>query len=110
METKPEAARKKIFNGRDERWIVKEIKKNSFLSAPKLAKMVEKHLGKKASPETIRRILRKYKFRGQTARNKPFVSQKNRWKRKNFAETHGHKDFNYWKTVIDADESKFNLF
>lgn len=101
---------KKIFNEREERWIVKEIKKNPFLSAPNLAKMVEERFGKIASPETISRILRKYKFHRRTARNKPFVSQKNRWKSKNFAETRGHKDFNYWKTVIYADESKFNLF
>ncbi|PSN44110.1 hypothetical protein C0J52_07649 [Blattella germanica] len=41
---KTRSSSKKIFNERDERWIVKEIKKNPFLSAPKLAKMAEKHL------------------------------------------------------------------
>ena len=47
---KTRSSSKNIFNGRDERWIVMEIKKNPFLSAPNVEKMVEKRLVKMASP------------------------------------------------------------
>lgn len=60
-----------------------------------------------ACAETMRRVLRKYNFHGRTARNKPFVIKMNKIKRMEFAKAHLHKDFDYWKIVIYADESKY---
>lgn len=59
---------RKIFTDSDERWIIRQIKKNPHLSAPKLAIEVEKHLGKKVNPETIRIVLRKHDLNGGVAR------------------------------------------
>ena len=52
-------------------------------------------MGKKASAKIIRRILRKYNFQDQTARDKTSTKE------------HLHKDLDYWKSVIYADESKY---
>ena len=71
---------------------------------------MEKYLGEKASAESIRRIPRKYNFHGRTAGNKSFVSKKIRIEIQDFAKAHLHKDFDYWKSVIYADESKYNIF
>lgn len=100
----------KIFREADERWILRKIKKEPTISAPTLTKEVETVLGKSCNPETIRRILRKADFHGRTARNKPFVSERNKKSRLQFAESHVNKDETYWEDVIFADESKFNLF
>lgn len=57
VENKVKTSNRKIFNNADERWIVRKVKADPKLSAPKLATEVENHLGKKANAETIRRIL-----------------------------------------------------
>lgn len=100
----------KKFNAYDERWIVRKIKENPKISAPKLTNEVETYLGKSVNPETIRRILRKHNFHGRTARNKPLINEKNRRKRLDFAREYIYKDFDFWKETIFTDESKFNIF
>lgn len=107
---KPRLPPNKIFTDREEQLIVREVHKNPTLSAPKLTTAMEERLGKKCNPETVRRILRKANFHGRTARNKPLISEKNRRFRKEFAIIHQNKDIEFWKTVLFADESKFNIF
>lgn len=100
----------KIFNDADERYIVRKIKKNPKLSAPKLVAEVKNELNKSCSAETIRRILRNHDFNGRIARRKPFISRKNQAARLKFAKEHITKDSSFWEHVIFADESKFNIF
>lgn len=107
---KGRSAPNKIFNSSDERYIVRKIKANPRLSAPKVANEVEEELGKSCHPETIRRVLREHDFNGRVARKKPFISDKNRKCRLKFAQDNLHKDNAYWNTVLFCDESKFNIF
>lgn len=107
---KGRCAPNKIFNLTDERYIVRKIKANPKLSAPKLATEVKNQLGKSCSAETIRRVLREHDFNGRVARKKPFISKKNQQWRLAFAKEHISKDINFWSKVIFADESKFNIF
>lgn len=100
----------KIFNETDERYIVRKIKENPKLSAPKLATEVQNQLNKTCSAETIRRVLRNHGFNGRVARKKPFINKKNQAARLKFAKEHINKDSNFWEQVIFADESKFNIF
>ena len=109
-EDKGRNAPNKIFNSTDERYIVRKIRENPKLSAPKVASEVHQELGKKCHPETIRRILRHHDFNGRRVRAKPFISPKNRQTRLKFATDHLHKDSTFWNSVIFADESKFNIF
>lgn len=110
VEDKGRSAPNKIFNAADERYIVRKIKTNPKLSAPKLAIEVQHELGKSCSAETVRRVLREHDFNGRVARRKPFLSKKHQESRLTFARDHVSKDADFWNTVIFADESKFNIF
>ncbi|KAL1497932.1 hypothetical protein ABEB36_008812 [Hypothenemus hampei] len=101
---------KKIFNNYDERWILRKVAQDPKISAPRLAKLVEKYLHKKVNPQTIRNLLNRHKIHSRVARKKPWVSKVNRTKRLIFAEEYRDKDFSFWKNVLFTDESKFNLF
>lgn len=105
IENKGRNAPNKIFNESDERWIVRKIKANPKLSAPKLATEIEDTLGKSCSAETVPRVLR-----GRVARKKTFISKKNIQSRYTFAKEHVNRTIDFWNTVIFADESKFNIF
>ncbi|KAL7723160.1 hypothetical protein ACLKA6_019931, partial [Drosophila palustris] len=100
----------KIFNEAEERYIVRKMKANPRLTAPKLASEVSTGLGKKCCDETVRRVLRAHDLNGRVARNKPFISPKNRLARLTYAKTHLSMTPDFWNTVIFADESKFNIF
>ncbi|GFV05152.1 transposable element Tc1 transposase [Trichonephila clavipes] len=99
-----------IFTEADERYLVRKVKVNPFLCAPKLAIIAENELGKKASPSTIRNVLHKKNLTGRKARQKPFISKRNQKVRREFAKEHENKDFSYWKQVLFTDESKFNIY
>lgn len=110
IENKQKISKRKIFNDTDERWLLRKIKEAPTTSAPKLTQMAQEYLSKTCHPETVRNVLRKHNFHGRIARKKPFINKTNRLRRLNFAKDHKNKDFDFWKTVIFADESKFNLF
>ena len=60
--------------------------------------------------QTIRNYLKINGYRGRTARKKPFISNINRIRWLQFAKTYIKQPESFWKTVISADESKFNFF
>lgn len=101
---------RKIFSDYEERWIVRKIKENPKLSAPKIRLEVKNFLKKDVSVETIRNVLRKYNYNGRIARKKPFISVQNKKKRLEFAKVNQNKNIDYWNSVLFTDESKFNLF
>lgn len=110
VENKGRNAPNKIFSASDERFIVQKMKKNPQISAPKLAGEIQKIMGKSFCTETIRRVLRNHDLHGRTALKKPFLSRKHLDSRFKFAKDHINKDLGFWKQVIFADESKFNIF
>ncbi|GFR09493.1 hypothetical protein TNCT_69151 [Trichonephila clavata] len=57
VENKLKKAHNRIFTEADERYLVRKVKVNTFLSAPKLAIIAENELGEKASSSTIRNVL-----------------------------------------------------
>ncbi|GFW17222.1 transposable element Tc1 transposase [Trichonephila clavipes] len=110
VENKSKKAHNKIFTEADERYLVRKVKVNPFLSAPKLAIIAENKLGKKANPSTIRNVLHKKNLTGRKARQKPFISKRNQKVRREFAKERENKNLSYWKQVLLTDESKFNIF
>lgn len=110
VENRPKKATNKIFSESDERFLVRKIKINPFLSAPKLAEIAEVDLGKRACASTIRNMLRKENLGGRRCRKKPFISDVNKKKRLQFAKDHRFHEFSFWEKVLFTDESKFNLF
>ncbi|GFY71473.1 transposable element Tcb1 transposase [Trichonephila inaurata madagascariensis] len=97
------------LSDRDARAIVRKVKKNPKISAPKLADQIATASEKKVHPETVRRFFRSGGY-SAVSRKKPFISSVNQQKRLDFASAHVDKDFEFWKTVVFTDESKFNVF
>jgi hypothetical protein len=48
-------------------------------------------------------------FHGRVARIQPFISHKNHKEQKKFAENHLQRVSEFWKTVLFADRSKYNV-
>ena len=57
--------RKTILITREVRQIVRKVKENRFVSAPKLSEMAGSEFGKKIGPKSIRRILNNNEFHGR---------------------------------------------
>lgn len=102
--------RKKILNSSEERFVVREVKENPKISAPKINTSLKNFSEKEVSDETVRRVLRKNGYNGRVARRKPYVSEINRKKRVEFAKKYITKPPEFWNNVIFCDESKFNIW
>lgn len=64
------SGRPRILSARDSRSIIKNIKKNPRLSAPKLTEDLLRETGKTVNPETVRRVLRNHGYNGRNPRRK----------------------------------------
>ncbi|GFW72961.1 transposable element Tc1 transposase [Trichonephila clavipes] len=109
-ENKVRSGRPGIFSAREKRSIIKEVTKNPKISAPQLAKDVANTSHKTFSVQTIRNVLHEESYYGRAARKKPFISERNRRKRLDFAKSHVNLSDEFWNTVIFSNESKFNIF
>ncbi|XP_076397962.1 uncharacterized protein LOC143266309 [Megachile rotundata] len=86
IESIPQKGQPKKLDIRDERKMIRKVKVNPSLSAPKLADELLMETGKKVHPQTIRKTLKKSGYNGKVARRKPFVNEANRKKRLNYAQ------------------------
>lgn len=110
VDNKPRSGRPKALSVGDVRWLVRQVQKTPKTNATILRKNTMEYLGKEVTTQTIRNTLKRHSYRGRTARKKPFINKINRVKRLNFAKMYVKQPESFWKTVIFADESKFNLF
>ena len=60
IKNKVRKSHKKMFNDYDDPWILRRVEQHPEISAPKLAKEVEKYLHTNVKPQTIRNVLRKH--------------------------------------------------
>ncbi|GFT82323.1 HTH_Tnp_Tc3_2 domain-containing protein [Trichonephila clavipes] len=98
-----------LFSAREERSIIKGVKKNPKINAPQLAKDVANTSVKTFRVQTIRNVLHEESYYGRAARKKYFISERN-IKRLDFAKSHVNLSDEFWNTVIFSDKSKFNIF
>lgn len=110
IEDAKRAPRKPVLSERESREIVRKVKVNPFLSAPKLREEVKEEFGKTVSTQTIRKCIRNAGLRARSARRKPLISKRNRVRRLNFARKHVSKPISFWNKVLWSDETKINLF
>lgn len=110
IESIPQKGRPKLLTEHDKRWIMRKVKDDPRVSAPKLTTDLKVFTGKEVNPETVRRAIRENGYNGRIARKKPFINEVNRRKRLDFAKLHELKDNNFWDTVLFTDESKYNIF
>lgn len=71
--------------------IVRQIKINPKISAPKIAADIAGTDNVQVAPQTIRNVLKKHGYNGRVARKKCWVSKANKVKRLNFAIRHANK-------------------
>lgn len=110
LKSKPRSGRPKKLSDATNRTILRKVKENPHISAPKIADDIRNTLSISVSDQTIRNVLKKNNYHGRTPRRKPLISEVNRKKRKDFANTHKNKDSAFWNRVLFSDESKFNIF
>ncbi|GFT40289.1 transposable element Tc1 transposase [Trichonephila clavipes] len=106
----PGRGRKEILSASAKRKIIRSVKKNPLLSAPKLASSISSAIGEKISAETVRRVLHNARLHGRIPVRKPLINCVNRKKRLSLAKKHISKPESFWNTVIFSDERKFNLY
>lgn len=90
---------------REDRMIIRKIKHDPFISSSKL----QNELNLEISCRTIRRRAVEGGFKSFRAAKKPFISERNRRARLEFAQEKINWTVGKWKTVLFSDESKFNL-
>lgn len=110
LSSKQRSGRPKIFTPREEVLIERKIKKDPKLTASEIAAELLEETGKSCEANTIRRVLKRKGYHSRTARKKPFISEKNRRKRLEFARSHEKYGNEFWSKVIFSDESKFNIY
>lgn len=110
LKSKHRSGRPTLLNEMSRRSIVRKIKENPKISAPKIANEIQRELSISVCDETIRNVLRKNGYHGRVPRRKPLISERNRIKRIQFARDHKNKDNSFWDQVMFTDESKYNIF
>ncbi len=75
----------RLLNEYEERSLVRKIKVNPKLNAPKLTSKLFTEHKKKVSTETVRWAIRRAGYNSRVARKKPFINEINRKKRLKFA-------------------------
>ncbi|KAJ4443512.1 hypothetical protein ANN_05184 [Periplaneta americana] len=71
IEQRKQTGRRKVLTDREESLIIRQIKKNPRISAPKLASEIESATSKKVHAQTIKRAIHKRGYNGTIARKKP---------------------------------------
>ncbi|GFT76446.1 transposable element Tc1 transposase [Trichonephila clavipes] len=78
VENKQRSGRSRIFNEREERWIVIQVHINPRTSALKMTLQCDTRFGKSVKSETVTTVLRKHKYHGRVPQRKPYISKANR--------------------------------
>ena len=101
------SGRPRKLTKREEKAVVRDVRSNRRLSSAELSGRIETSFNKKLSPSTVRYYLRRNELYGRAARLKPFISDRNRRVRVQWARDHAHWTVEDWKNVIWSDEKKF---
>lgn len=101
------SGRKRKTTAADDRMIIREVKKNRFVTGPELKDLTGLH---HVHERTIRRrISEDQEFNSYWATKKPFINDANRAKRKQWAQTFLGWTREQWHSVLWSDESPFVL-
>ncbi|KAH8238376.1 hypothetical protein KR032_005229 [Drosophila birchii] len=106
---KGKLAPNKIFTAQEELQIINLFHAQPTLSAPKLAEVVAKELGKPCSPEVLRRLLRVNNISGRKAWCRRNLGQVNTQRRLQFATEFQAQGPAFWESVMFVGTAKFHL-
>ncbi|GFW05848.1 HTH_Tnp_Tc3_2 domain-containing protein [Trichonephila clavipes] len=110
VDKKQRSGRPKIFNERKQRWIARKVRLKPRTSAVKMTLKCKSRLEKFVKHETVRNVLRKYKYHGRVPQSKPYISKANKQARLAIAKMYESQPTKFWENVIFVDESKYNIF
>lgn len=110
LKRKRGSGRPRITTRGQARLLVRQVRKDPFMTAVQLAQYASDHLGVNMTDRTARNILIQGGLRARTPVKKPWISKKNRARRLKFAKEHLDWTIEQWKRVLWSDESKNNLF
>lgn len=105
----PRTGRPRATSATNDNLIRLLVKKNPKVPAPEVNQRL-KQLGVSVSDQTVRNRIHEAGMRGCRARQKPFISVKNRKARLEFARNHVDKAESFWDKVLWTDETKINMF
>lgn len=97
------SGRPKKFNDRDRRLLQRYVLKNRRSSLKEIMANVDVN----ASINTFRKELQKLNLNSRIARKKPFINERQRRRRLEFAKEHQNWTLEDWRRVIFTDESSF---
>lgn len=107
---KPRSGRPKKTTDRTDNRILREVKKNPFITSPQIKANLGADL-RDVSVSTIKsRLVTKFNVRARKPVKKPLIPQKARAKRLAWCQNHKHWTADMWKTVTFSDESTFLQF
>ncbi len=98
------------LNQRDVTYMLSLLTSGRCKTAQKLAKMMSEDKGIPISRFTVSRELHKAGMKSGTKKKKPFISEKNKKTRLQFAQAHKDWTVEDWKDVVFSDETKINRF
>lgn len=101
------SGRPKKTTDREDRILCRDVTINRFASTDKI---LRNHPEINVAPRTVRRRIRACLGMGSHwSAMKPFISEKNRIRRLEFANMYKDKDLEFWRSVIWSDESPYCL-
>ena len=103
------SGRKRKTNKRQDAAMVRESKKDPFLTAADIQRIVNSDYGIEVSHDTINRRLIEAGLPSRVARKKPFISDPNIQKRLEWCIKYQDWTVDQWKRVLFCDESAFTL-
>lgn len=99
----PRSGRPRATTEREDRAIKNCALKDPNTSASDILEITEIDI----SPHTGQRRLNEHGLKGRVARRVPFISEKNRVARLEFARRHIDRPMDFWRSILWSDESKF---
>lgn len=110
LENRPGQGRKKLTTSKEDRHLIKLMKKDRRQTSRQLASEWSLSNRKVISARTVRRRLFNAGYKSYTTKRKPYRKPHHRYVRLKFARDHKKWTFNEWKNVIFSDESHFEVF
>lgn len=106
---KPRTGRKRVTTERQDRKLIRESLKNRKKTSSELAAALSEEIGYPISARTARRRLGDAGLKGCKARKKPWLSEKNKKTRLEWALRYQHFTEEDWANVVWSDESNFEV-
>lgn len=108
-QNRPRTGRKKITTVREDRLLIRQSLQDRKKTALDLAASLSEAKGQLVGVHTVRRRLRQAGLKGCKARKKPWLSERNKKHRLEWALQHKDWTVEDWSNILWSDESNFEV-